>query len=137
MYRPRDLDAYTKYGFKRNVYVYRGVMILADAIAGINWRVYKKGATGLRGNAQREAEVNNHPLADLLATPNPDESRFDFLERAIAYWHITSSAVYSRLATSRSRRRAFVAQQRAEHNRSRRVHPIRQDSIRPHQAQLR
>src|SRR5512146_1993080 len=62
LYQKGNIENYIKYGFKKNVYLYRGVMILASAIAAIDWHVYTKGATGKRGTIQ--GDKNARVLSD-------------------------------------------------------------------------
>jgi HK97 family phage portal protein len=60
---PRDYAALAREGVMANAVAYRAVRMIAEGAASVPWLLYE-GAN----------ELENHPLLDLLLTPNPDES---------------------------------------------------------------
>ena len=65
----RASDELTRQGYERNAVVYRCVRLIAENAASIPWLVYENGA-----------DDDAHPLARLIARPNPNESGPAFLE---------------------------------------------------------
>jgi phage portal protein BeeE len=57
---PRDYAALTREGYARNAIVYRAVRLIAESIGSVSFVLY-----------ERAAELNAHPLLDLIARPNP------------------------------------------------------------------
>jgi HK97 family phage portal protein len=60
---PRDYASLAREGVMQNAVAYRCVRMIAEAAASVPWLLYE-GA----------AELETHPVLDLLATPNRDES---------------------------------------------------------------
>jgi HK97 family phage portal protein len=60
---PRDYASLAREGVMQNAVAYRCVRMIAEAAASVPWLLYE----GAR-------ELDTHPLLDLLATPNRDES---------------------------------------------------------------
>jgi HK97 family phage portal protein len=84
---PARFDALAKEGYAGNVIVFRSVNIIATAVAGIPWRAYKRKGTAVKG-----AEVESHPLLDLLAKPNEDMAGPAFMERYVAFLLIAGNS---------------------------------------------
>lgn len=55
-------DELTRQGYERNAVVYRCVRLIAENAASVPWLVYENGE-----------DDDAHPLARLLARPNPNE----------------------------------------------------------------
>ena len=83
--RPRWTDRagaeLTRQGYERNAIVYRCVRLIAENAASIPWLVYE-------GGADDEA----HPLARLLARPNPNEAGPAFLEAVFSNLTLSGNA---------------------------------------------
>lgn len=62
-------DELTRQGYERNAVVYRCVRLIAENAASVPWLVYENGE-----------DDDAHPLARLLARPNPNEPGPAFLE---------------------------------------------------------
>ncbi|MGQ0740918.1 MAG: phage portal protein [Alphaproteobacteria bacterium] len=60
---PRDYASLAREGVMQNAVAYRCVRMIAEAASSVPWLLYE-GA----------AELETHPLLDILARPNPDES---------------------------------------------------------------
>ena len=66
---PRDYASLARAGFEKNVIAYRCVRLVAEAAASAPLAVMEDGAV-----------MSDHPLASLLASPNPEQSGAEFLE---------------------------------------------------------
>jgi len=76
----RDYGKMSQHGYNGNVYLYRAVTVITQAIAGIPWELYKKGRGGQRASIP-------HPVIDLLnIEANDDDSGPEFMEAVCAYW---------------------------------------------------
>jgi len=69
-----DFKAMAREGYQQNVVAYQAINRIADAVAGIKWRVW-------RG----ENELDQHPLYDLLKRPNPMQSGTEFIRSKISF----------------------------------------------------
>lgn len=78
---PRDYAALAREGYQKNPVVYRCVRLIAEAVAGLPL-VLTDGAR----------ELDAHPLLDLLARPNPRETRADLFERAAGHLLVAGNA---------------------------------------------
>jgi HK97 family phage portal protein len=78
MWTPRDYAGLAREGYARNPVVYRCVRMIAEAAASVPWLLYE-GAK----------ELDQHPLLDLLNTPNPRQSGPEWLEEL--YGHLLVS----------------------------------------------
>lgn len=66
---PRDYASLASEGFGKNAVVYRCVRMIAEAAAATPLTVFAGGA-----------RTDDHPLARLLARPNPEQSGVEFME---------------------------------------------------------
>lgn len=78
VWTPRDFENLAKEGFEGNVWVYRCVMAVSQAAAGIPIVLYQRRGKEL-------VEVETHKLLDLINRPNPNESKSEFIEKWVAY----------------------------------------------------
>lgn len=78
IWTPRRFDKLAKEGFESNVYVFRAVMEIAQACAGIPWLLYQR-------SRRQVTELEDHPLLDLLHRPNPWQGQAEFIEAAVAF----------------------------------------------------
>jgi HK97 family phage portal protein len=74
----RDYTALGREGFMRNPVAHRAVRMIAEAAAAIPWLAY-----------EGEAELDTHPLLDLLARPNQRQAGPSFTE--MLYGHLMLS----------------------------------------------
>lgn len=80
----RDYAALSRQGFARNPIVHRCVRLIAGAAASTPFAIIAEGR-------------RDHPVAQLLARPNPDQSAQEFLEAHYGYLQIAGNA-YAELA---------------------------------------
>jgi HK97 family phage portal protein len=78
---PRDYAALAREGYQKNAIAYRCVRLIAEAVAGLPL-VLMDGAR----------ELDKHPLLDLLARPNPRETRAGLLEKAAGFLLVAGNA---------------------------------------------
>jgi HK97 family phage portal protein len=78
VWTPRNYENLANEGFMQNVWVYRCVMAIAQAGAGVEWNLYSK-----RG--KKKEEIEDHPLLNLLYRPNETQSKQEFIESILAF----------------------------------------------------
>lgn len=74
----RDYASLAREGFMRNPVAHRAVRMIAEAAAAVPWLAY-----------EGEAELDAHPLLDLLDRPNPRQAGASFME--MLYGHLILS----------------------------------------------
>lgn len=85
---PANYETFSRVGYSRNAIVFKCVHLVANACAGIELELYsKKNST-----RKKKTAIENHPLLDLLHTPNPMQSGFSFIEALVAYRLITGNS---------------------------------------------
>lgn len=78
---PQRFDALAKEGYAQNVWVYKCVDMIAKAVAGVPWLVFRVNRLGDR----REITDLNHPLVKLLRRPNPRQGQARFFTEVTSY----------------------------------------------------
>ncbi|MER2519741.1 MAG: phage portal protein [Bdellovibrionales bacterium] len=78
----RNYAGLAEEGFRKNVIAYRCVTQIATACASVPWLLYDA----------RGAELERHPLLDLLRHPNPTQDGVSFLETVYAHLQISGNA---------------------------------------------
>lgn len=81
VWSPRDYRAFAQEGFMQNPIVYRSVRMIAEAGASIPLLLYA-------GNA----EIESHPLLDLLSHPSREQTGTEFLESLYGYLLVSGNA---------------------------------------------
>jgi len=79
---PNTLPKISREGYEKNVMVFRATQYIATAVAGVQWLLYKKGAT----KRARKVEIEGHELLDLLDRPNPMTGGNSLMEAMAAYF---------------------------------------------------
>jgi HK97 family phage portal protein len=77
VWTPRNYEDLAKEGFEQNVWVYRCVLTVAQAIAAVDWVLYR--------DKNKKEEIDTHKLLDLLYKPNEFMSKQEFFESIAAY----------------------------------------------------
>ena len=70
----RNYKAFSEEAYRRNVIAFRSIQAVSDAVASVPWTVW-------RGKAELEA----HPLLDLIENPNPRDSRSQYLHAKVGF----------------------------------------------------
>jgi HK97 family phage portal protein len=78
---PRDYAALAREGYQCNAIVHRAVRLVAESIGALSFVLYE-GA----------AELNAHPLLDLLARPNPRQDGASLLEAVSSHLLLSGNA---------------------------------------------
>jgi HK97 family phage portal protein len=78
-------DRYAWLGYMMNPIAYRAVNIIADAVAGIPWKLYRKMADN------RDVEIETAPVLDLLKRPNPWLGEKDFFAQFVQYLQLSGN----------------------------------------------
>ena len=81
VWTPRTYAALARAGFMKNAVVYRSVRMVAQAAASVPWLLY-----------DGQAELDDHPLLQLLAKPNPHQSGADFFEALYGHLLVAGNA---------------------------------------------
>jgi HK97 family phage portal protein len=77
VWTPRDYANLAKEGFEQNVWVYRCILTVAQAVAAVDWNLY--------ADKTKKRELEDHKLLDLLYKPNDFMSKQEFFEAITAY----------------------------------------------------
>lgn len=88
VYPKTNFHSLAKNGFEGNIYVYRAVMTIAQACAGIPWRLYQKP----RSRGAKPREIEDHPLLKLWNRPNPEQGGTRFRRDLVAYLILAGNA---------------------------------------------
>lgn len=94
---PRDYAALAREGFAKNAIAYRAVRLIAEAVAAMPLVLYE----GSR-------ELDDHPLLDLIARPNPRQSGCDLIEAATGHLLISGNAYFECVLVARKPRELFA-----------------------------
>jgi HK97 family phage portal protein len=78
---PRDYAALAREGYTRIAIVFRAVRLIAEGVGSVSFVLYE-GA----------AELNAHPLLDLIARPNPRQDGPSFLEAVASHLLLAGNA---------------------------------------------
>jgi HK97 family phage portal protein len=78
VWTPRNYAALARAGYMKNPVAYRAARLVQEAAASVPWLLYERGA-----------ELDEHPLLDLLARPNPRQAGGEFLEAL--YGHLLAA----------------------------------------------
>jgi HK97 family phage portal protein len=84
---PRDYAALAREGYVANAIVHRAVKLVAESVASAIYLVTERGVAR-----------DTHPLADLLAHPNPRQERTSFLETVTAHLLLAGNAYVEAVA---------------------------------------
>ena len=82
-YTQEEADLYTKLSW-----IYIAVSRVAKAAAAVELKIYQGSGT------EDDVEIPNHDFLRLLRHPNPNMSRFEFLEATYSYYTLTGNAYW-------------------------------------------
>lgn len=85
IWTPKNFENLAREGFEQNVWVYRCIMAIAQAAAGVPWLLYERR----QGNVR---EIEQHPLLDLIQRPNPLQSKQEYTEAVVAFLLLSGNA---------------------------------------------
>lgn len=81
-----SLDSYISQGFNLNTLIYSALMWKARAMSLAPMTAYVGTVD------ERDVAPRDHPLAQLLARPNPFTSRAEFIQQLTVYWNLAGNA---------------------------------------------
>ncbi len=87
VWTPRNYEALTAQGFRKNVIVYRCVNLISRSAASVPWRLYKG-----------DQEVVTHPLLDLLKRPSALQGGSAFIESTLGYLLLSGNSYIESVA---------------------------------------
>lgn len=96
---PRDYAKLAKEGYTYNVVAYQAVNRVADAVASIEWEIW-------RGDAPIEGA---HPLKDLWSKPNPQQANGEFLRSLIGFLLLSGNGYIEAAEGTRGRPQELYA----------------------------
>jgi len=94
---PKNISDLAREGYAKNPVAYRCVRTIAEAVASLPLVLYD----GLR-------ELDRHPLLDLLARPNPRETRADFLEAVASHLLVAGNSYIELVAIAGEPRELYA-----------------------------
>jgi HK97 family phage portal protein len=94
---PKNISDLAREGYANNPVAYRCVRTIAEAVASLPLVLYD----GLR-------ELDRHPLLDLLARPNPRETRADFLEAVASHLLVAGNSYIELVAIAGEPRELYA-----------------------------
>lgn len=90
----RQYKDFSEEAYKRNIVCYRAINEVASGAAQAPWTVYRVDAKGER------VEGPNHPLAQLMARPNPRQGTSAFIEFLVAYYLLSGNTYIEGVAAT-------------------------------------
>jgi HK97 family phage portal protein len=94
---PKNISDLAREGYAKNPVAYRCVRMIAEAVASLPLALYD----GLR-------ELDRHPLLDLLARPNPRETKTDFFEAVASYLLVAGNSYVELVAVAGEPRELYA-----------------------------
>lgn len=94
-----DLEKLAREGYQTSVYVYAAVGKVAQACAGIPWKLY-----ATKANGDDDEELKSHPLLSLLDKPNPMMGAGQFKENVIAFRLLSGESYIERVGPNDQRK---------------------------------
>ena len=86
VWSPRNYESFAKEAYCENVVAFQSINRVADAVASINWDVF-------RG----EQELSAHPLIDLMKRPNPQQSGKEYVRALVSFYLIAGNSYAERV----------------------------------------
>lgn len=83
---PRKYKELSEEGYQKNVIAFTAIHDISKAVGSLKWVLYKKRRGGSR------IEVDESPLLDLLARPNPMQGGSSFFEAVTAFFFISGNS---------------------------------------------
>lgn len=78
---PRNYELLAQEGYQKNVIVYRCVNLIARGLSSVPWLLYDV-----------DQEIEEHPLLDLLHSPNPCQGGSSFMEALVSHLLLAGNA---------------------------------------------
>jgi HK97 family phage portal protein len=85
----RNFEALAKEGYQQNPVVARSIQLIADGVASITMELHQ-------GRGRQTKTIDEHPLLDLLAAPNPEQDYHDLITSVVSHYMITGNTYLER-----------------------------------------
>lgn len=83
---PANYENFARFGFQKNVAVFRSISMISGAARGMSFILYDKK------NAKNPKEISEHPLLKLWNKPNPLQSTADLIENFVAFYLLAGNS---------------------------------------------
>ena len=93
---PKNYKSFAEEGYSRNVVAYQAINKVADAIASVQWTVF-------RG----QQELTEHPVLNLISNPNPLQSGPQYMRAKIGFLLIAGNGYEERVMVGRETRELY------------------------------
>ena len=103
VWTPRDYATFAREGVMQNAIVYRAVRMIAESAASVPLLLY-----------ERDAEIVEHPLLDLLRRPSPGMTGTDLLESFYGFLLVAGNAYIEAASARRAIARTARAAARSD-----------------------
>lgn len=90
--RPQDYKNYAEQTYVKNVIAYRSILTIAQSVASVRWKVFRRNSDGSR------EEIQKHAIIDLKRRPNPNESWAFIMLQTTAYMALAGNAYWEKVA---------------------------------------
>ena len=97
VWTPRDYGSFAREGYAQNPVVYRCIRMIAEAAASVPIDLFAGSA-----------EIEDHPLLDLLRAPNPMQSRPEFLESFYGFLLVAGNSYAEAVGVGGALRELYV-----------------------------
>lgn len=94
VYPKRDYALFAKEGYQQNVIAYRCIELISTAAASVPWLMY----------TDKDDEVEDDPILDLLRRPNPMQTGKEFFTGAYAYDLMAGNSYVERVMVDSNKR---------------------------------
>jgi HK97 family phage portal protein len=82
----RNYEAFSDEAYRKNVIAYQAISKTSRAVADIEWELVDKS----------DKVIDEHPALSIINNPNPQQSRFEFIEACVGYYRITGNCYIER-----------------------------------------
>lgn len=103
-------------GYKGQVWTYRCIKAIGEAVGSVEWKAYKAGSSGAAG-----MPIEGHPFAALMNRPNPYLTRMEYFDAWAAHLNL-SGCSYSEIVYAKGTREKPVPKF---------LFPLRPDWVKP------
>lgn len=94
---PANYEGMSKFGYQKNVTVYKCVQMIGKSCSSIKWDLYQ----GRSGSKPVEIDDPNHPFNKLWLRPNPLQGSAAFVEDAISYFVLNGNSYLNSVRPTR------------------------------------
>lgn len=82
----RDYANFADEAYTKNVVAHRAISAIANAVASVHWTVWRN-----------EKELGDHPLMELIANPNPMQSKVQYMQAKVGFLLLAGNGYEERI----------------------------------------